>query len=91
VHIAQSALYLDHSTVQRIVQRILAELELTPIAQEVFEKLVRKNGEIRVTESAREDIGLSGNPIWQSVYKLMPINADARKILTAYSDREFDS
>jgi hypothetical protein len=88
VHIAKSALYLEHITVQRIAQRYLAGLERTPSAQQVFEALIQRNGAIPVTRCPKDDIGLHSNPIWRSVYPLLPVDANARKILITYSRYE---
>jgi hypothetical protein len=88
VHIAKSALYLKHSMIQRIAQRGLAVLQRPPSAHQVFEELRVINGDIPITNSAKEDIGLRGNPIWQSVYHLLPVDANARRILVAYSISE---
>ena len=91
VHIAKSALYLRHTMVQRIAQRGLAGLERTPSAHRVLEELTAINGEIRITSSAKRDIGVRGNPIWQSVYHQLPIDANARKILIVYSRSEVEA
>lgn len=91
VHIAKSSLYLKHNMIQRIAQRGLAGLERPPSAHQIFEKLVAINGEIRVTNDAKSDIGPAGNPIWQSVYRLLPINGNARKILLSYSKYEMEA
>lgn len=88
MHIAKSALYLDYAAVQRISQRGLASLNRTPEAQRVFEELTAIHGIIPVTQCPKDDIGLQGNPIWENVYYLLPVDANARKILVAYSQRE---
>lgn len=85
VHIALSSNYLKLPKIRRIAQRGLASAERTPSAQRMLEELIAIDGEIRVTGNAKEDIGFGGNPIWQSVYKLLPIDANARKILMSYA------
>lgn len=91
VHVAESALFLDHYTVARAVQRILAEAELDPAAELVYARLVQKNGQIQRSLSPLADIGPRGSPIWQSIYHRIPVNTDAAKILSSYSRRELDS
>ncbi len=91
VHIAESALYLNHYMVERIAQRVLANLERNSSADVVFDRLVRKHGKIEVTQFALRDIGPRGNPIWQNIYRLIPVNSDARRILAVYSRLELDS
>ena len=88
VHIAKSALYLRHVMIQRIAQRGLAAMVRTPSAHQVFEELTAIHGQIRVTDDAKGDVGPRGNPIWQSVYHQLPIDANARKILIEYSRSE---
>jgi len=91
VHIARSSNFLNLPKLRKIAQRGLASVERTPSAQRVLEELIAIDGEIRVTDSAKEDIGPGGNPIWQSVYKLLPIDANARKILMSYARFETES
>lgn len=88
VHIAQSAVYLRHTMLQRIAQRGLAGVPRTPSAHRIFEELNAIHGEIRITGSSKKDIGPRGNPIWQSVYHQLPIDGNARKILIVYSNAE---
>lgn len=91
VHLGLSSLYLEHSMVQKIIQRALATSHRTPDAQKVFERLVSVNGDIHVTMSAKEDIAARvSNPIWQSVYKLLPVDANAKSILISYSRFEVE-
>lgn len=91
MHIAKSASYLKHKMIQRIAQRGLAGLERTPSVHKFFKELEAINGEIYVTNNAKEDIGLKGNPIWQSVYNLLPVNGNAVKILLSYSKYEIET
>lgn len=88
VHIAQSAMYFKLTIIQRIAQRGLGGLERPPLVQQVFDELVAINGHIPVTRSPRNDVGITRNPIWQSVYRLLPIDANARRILISYSKLE---
>ena len=90
VHIAYSALCLKEVVVQRIAQRTLASLNRTSKAQSIFEKLSAIHGPIQVTNSPLTDIGPGGNPIWQSVYNLLPIDANARRILFSYAEAELN-
>jgi hypothetical protein len=87
-HIAKSALYCRHVEMQRIAQRGLAGCRRDTIAQNVFLELTRLHGEIQVTVNTKQDIRIRGNPVWDRVYHLIPVNADARKILIAYSRAE---
>lgn len=85
VHIARSALYLNQRVLMRITHRILAEVERNADVDEVLEQLVIRNGQMMVTDSVRNDVGIQGNSIWESLYHRIPVNADARKILSVYS------
>jgi hypothetical protein len=91
VHIARSALYLRHAMIQRIAQRGLAGIVRTPTAHQIFEELTAMHGQMRITGDAKEDIGPRGNPIWQSIYPLLPIDGNARKILIEYSRSEAEA
>jgi len=90
VHIAESAMYLQLPDIERMVQRILAESERDIEAQAMFEKLVERNGVIQVTNDVLRDIGLRGNPIWNSPCTRTPVNGDARRILKRYSSYEIE-
>jgi hypothetical protein len=87
-HIAKSALYCRHVEMQRIAQRGLAGCRRDTIAQNIFLELTRLHGEIAVTANTKQDIRIRGNPVWDRVYHLIPVNADARKILIVYSCAE---
>ncbi len=91
LHIAEGALRWRNPMMQRVAQRGLASLQRTPAAQRVFEQLVALNGVIPVTEHAKEDVGLRGNPIWDDIYTRLPVDANARSILLVYSKRELDA
>lgn len=88
MHIAESAMYLDNKMIQLLAMRGLAGLQRTPDAQEVFEQLIARHGWVRTTRNTREDIGPRPNPIWQSIYYRVPVDANARSILIAYSHAE---
>lgn len=88
VHIAQCSIYLKHDVIQRIAQRGLATLERTPAAQKVFDELMNIHGKMPVSDNVVNDIGPAGNRIWQSVYKLLPIDRKASYILASYSKLE---
>jgi len=84
-------MYLGNDTIERIAQRGLASVERTPPMQRVLDELTIRHGQMRVTGSAKGDIGAISNPIWQSVYKLLPIDANARRILISYSRLETEN
>jgi hypothetical protein len=88
VHIAESALHLDHYVVARTVQRILVDYDDDPRADVILRRLAHKYGPISKTGSPRDDIGPKGNPIWGNIFPLIPVNEDARKILASYSGLE---
>lgn len=85
VFIAESALLLRKRTLQCLAQRGLATCERTPTAQRIFEELIRRVGEVYVTQSARDDVRLQGNPIWDDIYVRIPVDANARSVLISYS------
>ncbi len=84
VHIAQSAVYLDHLLVARITYRILFDLEKTFVIEEVLDLLALKTGRIVPTRSAKSDIGLH-NPVLHDVFQLLPDDATSSAILSAYA------
>ncbi len=88
VHISDSATYLDLPLIERIVQRILAGLVGTPAAKKAFDRLTMRRGVIEVTSREIEDTGLRGNPIWKMIQTLVPVDADARRLLFAYAHYE---
>jgi len=90
IHIAQSSLYLKHVTIQKIAQRGLAGSERTFSAHNLFEKLKAIHGDCAVTSDAKKDVGIKGNPIWDSAYKFLPIDGNAVKILLSYSKYELE-
>jgi hypothetical protein len=88
IHITKSALFLRHTMIQRIVQHVLVSSERTPAICKMIQELMEIHGIPHVTSNVRDNIGPRGNPIWQSVYHLLPIDGNARKILFSYSKFE---
>ncbi len=88
LHIAHGALHQRNSVIQRVAQRGLATVTRSPTAQRVFEHLVELHGTVRVTKHAKDDIVIRGNPIWDELCTRLPVDANARSILIAYSKHE---
>jgi hypothetical protein len=90
VHIAKSAIHLNQRIVARIVQRVLAEMELPAEAKEVFVELERVHGPLPVTKSAREDLGYQYEPKLRELSARLPAQGSPYSILYAYARQEID-
>lgn len=90
IHIAKSALFLDHFEVARLTQRILIEVNDSNLADEVLGQLTLKYGPIRVTESLKNGIGngMRSNSIWSSLHHRVPVDGNAKRITQSSSSQE---